>query len=212
MAEGADLDRPLDGRAARRERNIDAVLDVVVELLTEGELFPSIEQVSRRSGISVRSIYRYFAEPAELHDAAVKRHRKRAEPLAHLPSIGEGPLSKRIDDFVVMRLRLYEGVGATYRATVHNAAGSPRLRERLTRLRAELRQQFDRQFAPELAGRKRAERDAIGAAGDVLTQLDTIDLLRRHRQLSVSETTATLRAGLLGVLSPARIAGDTGKM
>lgn len=190
----------VDGRAARRERNINAVLDIVVELFTEGELFPTVEQVSKRSGLSVRSIYRYFADPAELHDTAIKRHREQSEPLAHLPSIGQGSLAKRVDDFVAMRLRLHEGIGAAYRATVHNAPRHPRLRDELARSRNDLRAQFERQFAPELSGLKGTERDALVAAGDVLTQLDSIDLLRRHRQLSVAETANALRAGLCKLL------------
>lgn len=179
---------------------MNAVLDIVVELFTEGELFPTVEQVAKRSGLSVRSIYRYFADPAELHDAAIKRHRERSEPLAHLPSVGQGSLGKRIDDFVAMRLRLYDGVGAAYRATVHNAPGHPRLRDELARNRNDLRAQFERQFATELAAVKRSERDAVSSAGDVLTQLDSIDLLRRHRQLSVAETANALRAGLRSLL------------
>lgn len=189
-----------DGRAVRRRRNMECVLDVVVEMFNEGELFPSIELVSRRSGLSVRSIYRYFADPAELSDAAIRRHRELSEPLAHLPSIGQGPLSARIGDFVAMRLRLYEGVGAAYRATVHNAPLSPRLRDELARNRNDLRLQLERQFAPELRALKGGERDAVVAAADVLTQLDAIELLRRHRQFSVAETASALRVGLQGIL------------
>lgn len=194
-------EKPLvDGRAARRQRNIESVLDVVVEMFTEGELFPSIELVSKRSGLSVRSIYRYFADPPELSDAAIKRHRELSEPLARLPSIGQGPLAVRIDDFVAMRLRLYDGVGAAYRATVHNAPVSSRLRDELARNRNDLRLQLERQFAPELGAFKGGERDAVVAAADVLTQLDAIELLRRHRQLSVAETANALRVGLEGIL------------
>lgn len=193
-------DLAVDGRAARRARNIDAVLDAVVEMITEGDLFPSIEQVARRSGLSIRSIYRYFADPAALQDAAITRHRERSVSLAHLSSIGQGELEHRVDDFVAMRLRLYGGVGATYRATVHGAISHPRLRDELARNRNDLRAQFERQFAPELETRKGVERDAIVAAGDLLTQLDSIDLLRRHRQLSVAETIRSLRTALLALL------------
>ncbi|MDH3680114.1 MAG: TetR/AcrR family transcriptional regulator [Acidimicrobiia bacterium] len=203
MTNVEETERPVDGRVARRERNINTVLDVVVEMFTEGELFPTIEQASKRSGLSVRSIYRYFADPTELHDAAIKRHRDQSLPLAHLPSIGRGPLEKRIDDFVAMRLRLYDGVGAAYRATVHNATHHPRLRDELARNRNDFRVQFERQFAPELAALKGADRDAVLSAGDVLTQLDAVDLLRRHRQLSVAEAARALRTGLLGLLESA---------
>lgn len=200
VAEAEHVQALLDGRVARRQRNIDAVLDAVVEMFTEGELFPSIELVSKRSGLSVRSIYRYFADPVELSDAAIRRHRELSEPLAHLPSIGQGSLGQRIDDFVAMRLRLHQGVGAAYRATVHNAVHHPRLRDELARNRSDLRAQFERQFAPELGPLKGTERDAVVAAADVLTQLDAIELLRSHRQLSMAEAAEALRLGLERIL------------
>ncbi|MCP4087251.1 MAG: TetR/AcrR family transcriptional regulator [Actinomycetia bacterium] len=55
-----------DGRVARRQRSIDAVLDVVLEMFTEEAMFPSIEQAATRSGLSLRSVYRYFSDPSEL--------------------------------------------------------------------------------------------------------------------------------------------------
>ncbi len=191
-----------DGRAARRERNINAVLDVVVGMFAEGDLFPSIEQVSKRSGLSLRSIYRYFGDPADLYEAALERHRAQSLPLAHLSAIGQGPLLTRVDDFVAMRLRLYEEIGAGYRAMVHNASRHPRLRDRLAKNRNEQRRQFERHFAPELDRRKGADRDALLSAGDLLSQLDAIELLRQHRKLTVGETTNALRAGLLALLGP----------
>ncbi|MEL6983519.1 MAG: TetR/AcrR family transcriptional regulator [Actinomycetota bacterium] len=201
---GCDAATATDGRAARRQRNITAVLDVAVAMFTEGELFPTVEQVSKRSGVSVRSIYRYFPEPADLHEAAIGRHRERTEPLAHLPSIGQGSLADRIDDFVAMRLRLHDGVGATYRATVHNAPNQPRLEEQLARARADLRRQLERQFAPELGELAVADQAAVATASDVLTQLDSIELLRHHRMLSVADTEQTLRLGLRRLLGDPR--------
>ncbi len=207
MAEGARETAPeqvVDGRVARRQRNITAVLDVVLEMFAEGDLFPSIEQVSTRSGVSVRSIYRYFADPAQLTDAAIRRHRERSEPLAHLDAIGQGPLAERIDAFVAMRLRLHCGIGAAYRATVHNAPHHPRLAQQLARGRVELRQQFERQFEPELTALPAADRTSVVGAGDVLTQLDSIDLLRLDRRLSEAETAAALRTALHALLKEAQ--------
>lgn len=191
----------IDGRAARRERNIAAVLDVVVEMFTEGDLFPTVEQVSKRSGISVRSIYRYFEDPATLQDAAITRHRAGTTALAHLAAIGEGPLETRIENLVSMRVHLHEQIGSTYRATVHSAPNHVRLRDELARNRNAFREQFERQFEPELSAHRGPKRDAIVAAGDVLTQLDSIDFLRRHRRLSVKEAIAALRIALVGLLA-----------
>lgn len=194
-----DLDptaAPPDGRAARRQRNIDAVLDVVLEMFAEEAMFPTIEQAATRSGLSLRSLYRYFADQGELVEAAIKRSDEIGHSLARLHAIGEGPLEERIEAFVSMRLRLHESLGPVYRATSANAARHARVRDEQARNRDLLREQFETQFAPELGALDSADREAIVAAGDVLTQLDAIDYLRRHRRLSLAETKAGLVRGL----------------
>ena len=190
----------VDGRVARRERNRTAVLDAVLEMFGEESLFPTIEQASKRSGLSLRSVYRYFADPDELLEAAIRRNIERHRDAARLPSIGQGSLDKRIGDFVAMRLGLYERVAPVYRATVHNAPHNARVRDALLSTRQDFRRQFDRQFAPELDALNGQEREAVSAAGDVLSQLDAVDLLRRYRQLTVAETDAALRTGLEALL------------
>ena len=42
------------------------VLSVVLELFAEDAMFPSMEQAANRSCLSLRSLYRYFADPGEL--------------------------------------------------------------------------------------------------------------------------------------------------
>lgn len=200
-----DLDptaAPPDGRAARRQRNIDAVLDVVLEMFAEDMLFPTIEQAAKRSGLSLRSLYRYFADPGELIEAAIVRSREHAAELSHLPGIGQGPFAERVDDFVAMRLRLYEANAPMFRATMYNAIRHPRLRDEMAQNMRLQREQFERQFAPELDRLTSAARTSAAEAGSLLTQLHSIDLLRRARQLSVAETAAVLSDALTAVLRP----------
>ncbi len=194
---------PIDGRVARRQRNLDAVLDVVLEMFAEDMMFPSIEQASKRSGLSLRSLYRYFADPGELVEAAIKRSQAQAAELTHLAHIGEGPFAERLDDFVSMRLRLYEVSGSMFRATIHNAASHPRVRDELHANRRLLREQFERQFGPELAALSPRARSAAVEAGNLLTQIDSLDMLRRVRSLTVAETDAVLRDALTALLAPA---------
>ena len=223
-----------DGRVARRERNINAVLDVVLEMFAEESLFPTMEQAAARSGLSLRSLYRYFADPGELLEATIRRNRERTAPLTRLHAIGQGPLDARIDDFVAMRLRLYDSVGPEYRATLAHAHRLPRISEQLATARHEMRQQFKLQFAPELEARPPesasdapeqeshspvpasdapelgsggatnlmpADSDTVLTAGDLLTQLDSIDYLRRHRGLSATETKTILTSTLNTLLA-----------
>ena len=190
----------IDGRVARRERNIDAVLDGVIEMFAEESMFPTIEQAAQRSGLSLRSLYRYFADPGELLEAAIKRTSQRGRELSQLPAVGQGPLDRRIVDFVAMRLRLHEEVGSVFRAALANAARHSRIRDQMAEDRDDMREQFEFQFAPELAARRGAARDSASAAGDLLTQLESIDFLRRHRRLSVAEVESVLTDGLRTLL------------
>ena len=121
MTDTDDITEPVDGRVARRQRNIDAVLDVVLEMFGEEAMFPTIEQAATRSGLSLRSLYRYFADPGELLEATIKRSDEIGSGLSKLHAIGQGPLDVRIDDFVRMRLKLHDGVGPMFRARLANA-------------------------------------------------------------------------------------------
>jgi AcrR family transcriptional regulator len=202
MTQIADEDDRVDGRVARRQRNIDAVLDVVLEMFAEDMLIPTIEQASQRSGLSMRSLYRYFADPAALVEAAIVRNRERAAALSRLSQIGQGPFEQRVDDFVSMRLRLYEANRPLYRATVHHAVTHSRVRDELHRDRGLLREQFELQFAPELDALPLRRRTPALESGSLLTQLDSIDLLRRSRNFTVTETINVLHDGLAALLAP----------
>ncbi len=201
MTDTDDTTGAVDGRLARRQRNIDAVLDVVLEMFSEEAMFPTIEQAATRSGLSLRSLYRYFADPGELLEATIKRSDDIGAGLSKLHAIGLGPLDSRIADYLTMRLKLHDGIGPMYRATLANAARHPRIRDELAKNRNAMRKQFELQFAPELASHKPAHREAVISAGDLLTQLESIDYLRRHRQLSVAEAHAALTVGLAALLA-----------
>jgi AcrR family transcriptional regulator len=177
------------------------VLDVVLEMFAEEALMPSIEEASRRSGLSLRSVYRYFADPDELLEAAIERSLEQSLPLAHIHAIGQGSFENRLDTFIESRIGIYEHAGPTYRATIHTAWRHTRLRESLADTRRLLRQQLELQFATELERHARAERKSVLAAADTLTQLDAIDYLRGARRFSVAETAATVRTGLTAVLT-----------
>lgn len=201
MTDADDITGAIDGRLARRQRNIDAVLDVVLKMFTEESMFPTIEQAATRSGLSLRSLYRYFADPGELLEATIKRSDEIGAGLSKLEAIGQGLLGGRVDAFESMRLRLHDGIGPMYRATLANASRHPRIRDELAKNRNAMREQFELQFAPELVGKKPARREAVINAGDLLTQLESIDYLRRHRQLSVAEAHTALAAGLGALLA-----------
>ncbi|MEM9038382.1 MAG: TetR/AcrR family transcriptional regulator [Actinomycetota bacterium] len=190
----------VDGRSARRQRNVDAVLDVVLQIVADDQMFPSIEQAATRSGLSVRSLYRYFADPGELMEATIDRQSRVSLRLATLDSIGEGPLDGRVDEFVAMRLRLHDAIGPVVRAAVANSPRFPRVAEQLDIGRRRQRAQFEAQFAPELDALPADDRGGVAAAGDLLTQVESIEFLRRHRGLSIDDASASMGSALRALL------------
>lgn len=195
-----------DGRTARRERNRLLVLDSVLELFAEGDLSPAPETVARRSGLSLRSVYRYVADREDLVHAAIERHLQKVGPLFALEPVGEGPFEARVGQLVTARLRLYEAVAPTARAAVMRTRirGNPAgeiVRERLVGRRGILRVQLARQFAPELATFG-ADADAIMAAADGLTQLEMIDWYLIDGGYTLEQTRDALIAGLRRLLGP----------
>lgn len=193
----------VDGRTARRQRNINAVLDVVHEMFAEDMVIPTIEQTSKRAGVSLRSMYRYFADSDELIAATIERVRERNANLAYIPHLGDGPLDDRIADLVSVRVRVYDQVAPTWRAAIVNAPKIDGVARSLADARQRLRAQFLHQFASELELIDPARRSEIESGGDAMTQFDTIDYLHRHRDLDLLAVERVLRAGLRALLLPA---------
>jgi AcrR family transcriptional regulator len=195
-----DLDAEIDGRTARRDRNRVAVLDAVLDLFAEGNLAPSPDDVARRSGVSLRSVYRYVADSDDLIRAAIARHQEKIAPLFVIADLGEGSFEHRLGSFLDARLRVYEAIAATSRAARLRAPGSEIIRDQLDSGRRLLRSQFEQQFAPELGRLEPKPRRAVVAAADALTQIETIDLYRHHRRYSSGESREMLQIALRALL------------
>jgi AcrR family transcriptional regulator len=126
-----------DGRTARRDRNRNAVLDAVLVLFAEGNLDPSPDEVARRSGVSLRSVYRYVTDRDDLVRSAIDRQQEKVRPLFAIDRVGEGSFAERVDAFVTARLRSWScsSPRSWTRSTFAGAALWWRLRTRSPRSR-----------------------------------------------------------------------------
>jgi AcrR family transcriptional regulator len=190
----------VDGRTARRNRNLDAVLDAVLELFTEDSLEPGAADVAARSGVSLRSVYRYFDDTEALVRAAIARNLEQVQPLFEIEDLGEGPLDGRIERIVDRRLTLYEHTAPMTRASLRRASGNDLIREQLDRSQRAMRIQVEQMFAPELARLAAPARRQVVAALDVLLGFPTLEHLRRTRRLSGGDTRAVVLRSVTAVL------------
>jgi TetR/AcrR family transcriptional regulator of autoinduction and epiphytic fitness len=166
-----------DGRSARRARNRQEVVDAALALLDEGIADPSIEQLTERSGLSARSIYRYFDGLDDLRRAVIRRHFERVEPLLHVDGTGDGSLDTRIKRFVEARLKFNQAVEGPARTVRMRQYYAPMLAEEARYYRSVLDAAVRRHFAPELKTRTKSEAEDLVAIIDVLVSFDAWDVL-----------------------------------
>lgn len=197
---GAGPVAPVDGRTARRDRNREAVLDATLALFGEGHVTPTAHQVAERSGVSLRSVYRYFEDREALLRSAIAHHGARIAPLVELEDPGEGPLDQRIERLVASRLELYGTIAAVARVASVLAASNPEVAEAIEVRRARLSGQIDEQFAPELAALAPDERARRAAVLDQALSVEGIEYLCARRDLEGRELAATLREALAALL------------
>jgi len=195
-----DID-DVDGRTARRDRNRVAVLDAVLALFSEGNLEPSPDDVARRSGVSLRSVYRYVADSDDLIRAAIARHLEKLAPLLVIDDLGLGTFEHRLAVFVDARVRVYEAIAATARASRLRAPTNDLIQQQLETGSRRFRAQLARQFAPELDRLEPKPRRAVLAAADALTQIETLEVYRHQRRFSGSETRELLSVALRALLT-----------
>lgn len=138
-----------DGRTRRRRRNVDAVLDAVVELAHEGMLDPTSEEIADRAGVSHRSIYRYFESRNSLLEAAMARAFDSVAPRLFFSPVGEGDLDDRIEQFVDARVATYRAFRDVARAAY--SRHDPAMVDGIETSRSALRSQLSDQFEPEIS-------------------------------------------------------------
>jgi len=194
-------DPAADGRTARRQRNRELVLDAALALFGEGMLEPGAAEVAERSGVSLRSVYRYFDDTDALIRAAVARSIEKVRPLFELDGLGVGPREDRVARIVAGRVRLHDEVAPMVRATLQRAPTNVILRETHERNLAALRRQVEAMFGPELEVLAPDDAREVAAALDLLLGFQSIEHLRRIRGFSVDETRRTLARAVSSVLA-----------
>jgi AcrR family transcriptional regulator len=190
-----------DGRTARRGRNSEAVLDTVHELFVEGNFSPSVEDVAARSGVSLRSVYRYFEDTEALLHLAIERRISLVGELYALDGLGEGLRSERILKVVNQRLDLHSKLAPTIRAAILRAPFSPQIAAQVRQRRDLLFDQAASQFEQEARRLDKARGEELIGAVDALCSFEAIEGLRVRRGLSITRTRRTLVDGVTALLA-----------
>lgn len=202
MAQIASSDETVDGRRARRERGRIAVSDAVIDLVVEGNANPTAEQVAKRAGVSVASLFRYFETLKELRRETLRRYFKRYDHLFQLPDISEGTLEHRSQVFVNCRAKLYETTEPMCRQARRRAPDFPDVDEELHSVRARQADQIRQCFAYELEALSPSARDDLVATISTLTSFESWDQIVHDHNRTPRQVRRTWVTALHRLLQP----------
>lgn len=170
----------VDGRRARRDRNRDAVLDAMIELIEAGDGSPTVARISDRSGVSHRSVYRYFDDLNALFREAVERAFVRYADLSRIHGYGRGTFAERVDAIIDQRLGLFSAMAPLAAASRRHPDSASTAEEALITHLAPLRHQIEHHFDSELAHVDAATRAERLTTLELLLSFDGYSLLTRH--------------------------------
>jgi AcrR family transcriptional regulator len=190
-----------DGRRRRRERNVDAVVASFVDLLAESGARPTAEEIAKHSGVSLRSVFRFFDTLDVLTAEAIARHaRHTRQGLGPLP-VG-GTLVDRTTAIVEARLGLYRAVVALFRVGWARELADPMLAEVLERERRIALEEVASHFGADLDVLPTALRPAAALAVGSTLSLEHVDLLHRIDRSNGEAVAPVLQLAVERLLSP----------
>jgi len=185
-----------DGRRLRRDRNRDAVVSALLELYSEGNLSPSAEEIAHRSGVSARSLFRYFDDVDDLCSAAISQQQADVRPLLAIAATPDAPLARRVAALAHQRGELFEAIESVATVSRLRAPFQLVVATELTQGRAFLRQQLAILFATELAELPADVAALRLASADVATSFEAWRLLRDDQRLSRARAAAAVADNL----------------
>lgn len=189
-----------DGRRMRRARNRDSVVTALLSLYRDGNLDPSADEIAERSGVSARSVFRYFDDVQDLTRAALDRALADVAGLVPIAASPSDATAQKIDALLDERERLWESQANFLIVSRVRAPFQPALAENIAASRQLFRQQVAALFAPEVAALRSASgpkaADAAVTAVHLLCTFENWRILRIDHGHDVRRTRATLAAAI----------------
>ena len=138
-----------DGRLLRSERSRQQIIDATRELVNEGVLVPTAQNVADRAEVGIRTVFRHFADMEALFATMDTQLRETYEDL-FLGGDRAGNLSERIQHAIERRATAYEKLSSLMLSTRAQMWRSPTLQKTYARNQRGLRRDLA-DWLPEVA-------------------------------------------------------------
>ena len=97
----------VDGRTIRREKSRQRIIDAIIELVTDGKLEPTAEDVAVLANVTKRTVFRHFKDMEALYREIVADMHAETDAL-RVPFEPDRDWREQFDELVVRRTNLFE--------------------------------------------------------------------------------------------------------
>ncbi len=182
-----------DGRVRRGECNRNGIVGALFELVQEGVLQPTAEQVAQRAGVGTRTVFRHFEDMDSLNAEITERLRGELLPRFAQPITGN--LEQRVRELVRRRGEVFDRI-----APFRRSAALIRWRSRFVQdeHREMVREQrlHLRNALPELADVPEGVVEAL----DMVTSFEAWERLRTDQRLGRDRAQAVVESAVRALL------------
>jgi len=172
-----------------------------LDLLRENQKPPTTQEIAKRAGCSVRSIFERFSDLLTLSLAAADYAFEQAMAQAAVPNV-DADLHTRLKVQVETRAAICEKWLPLWRALLRYRSESEELAIRIKRIRGAMGARLALVYGAELSTLSEAERTQILVVLDILTDFESWGRLREDHGLSI-EAARDLWVNAIGRLLPA---------
>jgi|TARA_B110000977_G_scaffold57605_1_gene78217 AcrR family transcriptional regulator len=167
-----------DGRYLRAGRSRKAMVDAACELMDQGVLAPTAQEIADRAGVGIRTLFRLFEGVDDLY-AAVDELKRPVYDAKFIGGNREGSLRERLLHAVGQHALAYEELSNVILCTLNLRWRSPVMRDNYVRANRRLRKDLE-DWLPELTSLPRSRREAV----DAVASFEMWHRLREHQHLS----------------------------
>jgi AcrR family transcriptional regulator len=200
MATSTDFgtDGPVDGRVQRSERSREAIVRALLELVGEGVLEPTAQQVALRADVGVRTVFRHFSDMDTLFAAMNDRLTDTVSGF-FVEESQDGSISDRIEALIERRSKIFGIVEPYRRAQAVQRSRSTFLQKQQEVTNKILRTDLQR-WLPEVSSFE----DEVAEALELTLSFESWERLRFDQRLGARRAQGVIRRMVLALIAESK--------
>jgi len=185
MATSTDL--PTDGRVQRSERSRTAIVQALLELIGEGSVSPTAQQVAERADVGVRTVFRHFSDMETLFSTMNEQLNAEVASL-FVEKVQTGSFEDRVDALIERRMTIFGKLASSTIQRWRSAFLQSEHERTIRVLRRDLRR-----WLPEIESAPTEVADAL----EMILSFEAWNRLRVDQRLSLRRTALVLHRSIL---------------